>query len=123
MELGGGKISKPLNSKEVHIYDIEGNFVITCLSQSDASRYIYGNIKCVGTINRALKTGEFCKSYQVSNIKYPFMKNYKDYKKEKYNKIKNTIQNKYQETNNPVIQFTKAKKVGQYSLDGTLIHI
>ena len=123
MELGGGKIWKPLNSKEVHVYDLEGNFVKTCLSQSDASRYIYGHIRCVGTINRAIKTGQFCKTYQVSDIKYPFMKNYKDYKKEKYNKIVTTIEAKYAETDNPVLQFTRAKKVGQYSLDGVLVKI
>lgn len=123
MELGGGKISKPLNSKEVHIYDINGNYLQSFLSQSDASRFIYGNSRYAGTISRAIKTGEFCKQYQVSNIKYPYMKNYETYKKSKYNKIVNTIKATYKDTNNPVLQFTKAKKVGQYTLDGELIKI
>ena len=51
------------------------------------------------------------------------MKNYKDYKKEKYNKIVTTIEAKYAETDNPILQFTRAKKVGQYSLDGVLVKI
>ena len=119
MELGGGKISKPMNSINIHVYDKNGRYIKSFNSQSDASRFIYGNTRSVGTINRACKTGEFCKNYQVSRIKYPFMKDYETFKKGRYNKMVKTINSKY--SDNSVIQFTKAKKVEQYTLEGTLV--
>lgn len=123
MELGGGRISKPLNSKEVHIYDINGKYLQSFMSQSDASRFIYGDTRNVGTICRAIKTGEFCKGYQVSNIKYPFMKDYETFKKGRYSKMVKTIQATYLGTDNPALQFTRAKKVGQYTLEGKLVKV
>lgn len=47
------------------------------------------------------------------------MKDYETFKKGRYNKMVKTINSKY--SDNPVIQFTKAKKVEQYTLEGTLV--
>lgn len=121
MERGGGKISKPLNSKEVHMYDKNGKYIQSFLSLSDASRFIYGHPRFAGNISRACLTGCFCKQYQMSKVKYPFMKDYETYKKGKYSKMIKTISEKY--TDNPVTQFTKARKVGQYTLDGELVKV
>lgn len=121
MERGGGKISKPLNSKEVHMYDKNGKYIQSFLSLSDASRFIYGHPRFAGNISRACLTGCFCKQYQMSKVKYPFMKDYETYKKGRYSKMIKTISEKY--TDNPVTQFTKARKVGQYTLDGELVKV
>lgn len=123
MELGGGKISKPLHSARTYLYNMEGYFVKVFDSRSDASRFIYNSTRMVGNISRAIKTGGFCKNYQVTDFELPFAKNYQTFKNTRYSKMCDTINERYKNTDNPVNQFTKAKQVAQYSLEGILVKI
>ena len=65
--------------------------------------------------------GGFCKQFQISNIKVPFMKDYETYKKGIYKKIADTINKKYSE--GKVLNFANPKRIGQYDLNGNLIKI
>lgn len=123
MELGGGKISKPLHSVKTYLYDMNGEFIISFESRSDAARYIYNSSRMAGNISRAIKTGGFCKNYQVTDIELPFTKNYQIFKNTRYSKMYDTINEKYSTTNNPVNQFTRAKQVAQYDSDGNLVKV
>lgn len=120
MILGGGKL-EPSNTKKTYMYDKKGNFLKEFNSRTDASEYVYGDRKHVGNITRAINQGEFCKQYQFSSIKLPFMKDYELYKKGIYKKISDTITNKY--TEGKVLNFANPKKVAQYDLNGNLIKI
>ena len=120
MVLGGGKLEVP-NTEETHIYDINGNYVKSFISRTDASEYIFGDRRHAGNISRAAHIGGFCKQFQISNIKVPFMKDYETYKKGIYKKIADTINKKYSE--GKVLNFANPKRIGQYDLNGNLIKI
>lgn len=120
MILGGGW-TNPSNTEETYLYDENGNFVKSFNSRTDASEFVYGDRKHAGNISRAVHQGEFCGKYQATNIKVPFMKDYKTFKKGVYKKIVSTINNKYSE--GKVLNFANPKKVAQYDLNGNLIKI
>jgi hypothetical protein len=120
MILGGGRL-EPSNKEETYVYDVNGNYIQSFISRTDASEFIYGDRKHAGNISRAVHYGGFCKQYQVSSVKLPYMKNYKAYKKEVYKQIVTTIKEKY--TDGKILQFTNPKKIAQYDLDGNLIKI
>ena len=115
---GGGKIDIP-NKEETHLYDINGIYLQTFESRIDASEFIYGDRRHAGNISRAIRRGDFCKQYQVSNIKYPFMKDYETYQHDKYNKMCQTIKEKYPD--NKANNFANKKQVEQYDLCGNYI--
>ena len=120
MILGGGELEAP-NREETHLYDINGNYIKSFISRTDASEYIYGDRKHAGNISRAAHYGGFCKQYQVSAVKLPYMKDYETYKKGVYKQIADTIKEKYD--TGKVLQFANPKKVAQYDLNGNLVKI
>ncbi len=115
---GGGKL-EPSNKVETHLYDLNGNYLQTFKSRTEASIFIYGDKRHAGNISRAITRGDFCKCYQVTDIKYPFVKDYESYQHDKYNKMCQTIKEKY--SDNKVMNFTNRKQVDQYDLNGNYI--
>ena len=121
MVVGGGNVF-PVNNQDTYIYDHNGNFIKHCISRTEAALYIYGSKKYVGCISRSIITGMFCKQYQVSNTKLPFMKDYNIYKTKIWEKICKTLETKYGD-NKLLNHFTNPRKVAQYDCNGTLIKI
>lgn len=120
MIVGGGKLN-PFNAENTYVYDKRGNFVKEFISRTDASEFIYGDRKHVGNISRSVYQGTFCKQYQVSAIKVPFMKDYHTYKSDIRKKITKTINSKY--STGKIINFVNSKKIVQYDLNGKIIKI
>lgn len=118
MILGGGRL-EPSNKKETHLYDLNGNYIKSFTSRTDASEFIYGDRRHAGNISRAIIRGDFCKQYQVSDIKYAYVKNYEAYKHDKYCKMCQTIREKYD--NGKVLNFINKKQILQLDLEGNLV--
>ena len=119
IELGGGRLNKPLISRQVYLYDLNGNYIKSFNSISDASRAIYGTSKQVGTVSRACKMNFKCKNYYVSFVKYNNVNNCANHLEIKLNKFRNN----YNILNSKISNIFNSKQVGQYDLNGNLIKI
>lgn len=71
----GGRITELANpKKEVHMYDLEGNYIRSFSGINIAARTINPNAANGSHITRAIKTGGIYQNYQWSYEKVPFMK-------------------------------------------------
>lgn len=114
----GGKQFIPTNTKQVYIYDKAGNYIKMYNSLTEAALFIY-NRKNISCISRAIKNGYFCKQYQVSNVKYDYMKDYVTYKQ----KIKKNQEVVFKNKKGIEQRFSKPKKIAQFDVDDNLIKI
>ena len=103
----GGRITELANSKkEVHMYDLEGNYIRSFSGINIAARTINPNAANGSHITRAIKTGGIYQNYQWSYEKVPFMK------KKKVRKQPEDIATPY-----------VGPKVGKYDDDWNLLEV
>lgn len=75
----GGRINV-INSfpkKEVHMYDLDGNYIRSFEGVNQAARYVDPNCVTAGHLPRAIKEGHQFHGFQFSYEKLPFMKKLK----------------------------------------------
>ena len=118
---GGNKDLIPTNSRIVYVYDRYGKFIREFPTATSAAQFIYNNKQNASLISKAAKSGTFCKEYQVSYIKVPYMKDYISYKRKVFNKMCNIINSKYKD--NKILHIVNPVKIAQYTIDGKLIKI
>lgn len=76
--------------KEVHMYDLDGNYIRSFSGINIAARTINPNAENGSHISRAIKTGGIYQNYQWSYEKVPFMKKKKVRKSQSYTSIPDT---------------------------------
>ena len=96
--------------KEVHMYNIHGEYIRSFETVTEANKYLHPNATTSGHISRSIKHGQLIdKQYQFSYEKLPYMKEYEKKKIER--------SDEYRE----MLRIRQSKPVGRYSIDGELI--
>lgn len=75
----GGRINviNSIPKKEVHMYDLDGNYIRSFEGVNQAARFVDPNCLTAGHLPRAIKSGHQYHGYQFSYEKVPFMKKLK----------------------------------------------
>lgn len=89
--------------KEIHMYSLDGEYVKSFNSMTEAARYLDPNHYRGGHLSRAIKLGHQFLGYQFSYEKVPFMK-----------KLKHRKMNSVEKPNS-------GKRVGRFSVNGELL--
>lgn len=95
--------------KEVHIYNIHGEYIRSFSTVTEANKFINPDATTSGHISRNIKKGYLTNGYQISYEKLPFMKEYEKKKIERTEEYKEAIKQR------------KSKPVGKYSLEDELL--
>ena len=108
--LGGRLNTNHANQyKEVHMYDIHGDYIKSFETVTEANKYISAGATTGGHISSNIRKGNLTKGYQFSYEKLPYMKEYEK------KKIERT--DEYRE----MLRVRKSKPVAKYDLEGNLI--
>lgn len=109
--LGGRLNTNHANQyKEVHMYDIHGEYIRSFDTVTEANKFINPNATTAGHISRNIRKGYLTnRKYQFSYEKLPYMKEYEKKKIER--------SDEYRE----MLRIRQSKPVGRYSIDGELI--
>lgn len=109
--LGGRLNTNHANQyKEVHMYDIHGEYIRSFETVTEANKFINPNATTSGHISRNIRKGYLTnRKYQFSYEKLPYMK--------EYEKRKIVRTEEYRE----MLRKRQSKPVGRYSLDGELL--
>ena len=95
--------------KEVHMYNIHGEYIKSFETVTEANKFINPGAKSGGHISSNIRKGNLTKKYQFSYEKLPYMKEYEKKKIER--------SDEYRE----MLRIRQSKPVGRYSIDGELI--
>lgn len=95
--------------KEVHMYDIHGDYIRSFETVTEANKFLTPDAKTGGHISRNIRKGYLTKGYQFSYEKLPFMKEYEKRKIERSEAYKN------------MLRIRQSKPVGRYSMEGELL--
>ena len=108
--VGGSFNSQPSSvCREVHMYDIYGEYIRSFDTVVDANKFISPGATTGGHISSNIRKGMLTKGYQFSYEKLPFMKEYKKKKIER--------SDEYRE----MLRVRKSKPVGRYTMNGELV--
>ena len=95
--------------KEVHMYDISGEYIRSFETVTEANKFINPGAVGGGHISINIKKGYLTKGYQFSYEKLPFMKEYEKKKIERSDEYREMLRQR------------QSKPVGRYTLEGELI--
>lgn len=108
--LGGRLNTNHANQyKEVHMYDIYGEYIQSFETVTEANKYISPGATTGGHISSNIRKGSLTKGYQFSYEKLPYMKCYE--------KKKIIRTDEYKE----MLRKRQSKVVGRFSMDGELL--
>jgi len=108
--LGGRLNTNHANQyKEVHMYDISGEYIRSFETVTEANKFITPGAYTSGHISRDIKAGNLTKGFQFSYEKLPYMKMYEKKKIERTDEYKEMLSKR------------QSKPVGRYTLDGELV--
>lgn len=101
--------------KEVHMYDLDGNYIRSFDSVNEAAMTINPNAKNGSHISRAIKSGYVYQQYQWSYEKLPFMKKRTARKPKSFNTINSPKVGRFDKEGNLLETFenlTECRKAG-----------
>lgn len=95
--------------KEVHMYDITGEYIKSFQTVTEANKFISPGATTSGHISSNIKSGKLTKGFQFSYEKLPYMKQYEKKKIERSDEYREMLSKR------------QSKPVGRYSLAGELL--
>lgn len=113
----GGSQFLPTNAKRIFLYNKDGKFVEEFNSHQQLAIFLYGKIKNLGNITRAIKHEYFINGYQIREVKIDDVQNARQYKLSLLQKRIRTFLNR----NGKESSFGKSQSILQFDKDFNLI--